>query len=356
MEKSTISKIFLLILAGMLVLLLVLFSAYRSAIVLALLIASAFYPLYSWVKGKLKTSESFTSLIMSIFIFLILAIPLGWFVGTLSNEALDFYSRTRDSVSLKKIQDSLTGDSLWAVRIRKIGELTGYEIDPAKIEELAASIGKNVGLFLAKQINSIASNLLSFLVHFFLMMLIIYYIFRDGGRLKDYISQLLPFPQKQQELVVSKFREMARAVIWGNGLSGMIQGIVGGFGFFFFGLGSPFLWGTVIGFMAFLPIIGASVIFIPATIILLAHGEGGTAVGFLIYNVVYSSLMEYFVKPRLIGKGMHMNPILVFLGILGGLKLYGILGIVYGPLIITIFLTLAEIYRIEYKETANQTS
>ena len=143
---------------------------------------------------------------------------------------------------------------------------------------------------------------------------------------------------------------MGRAVIIGNGLSGIIQGILGGFGFFLFGLGSPILWGTIIGFMAFLPIVGASVIFIPAGIILFIQGKTGLAVGYLAYNLCYSAIIEYIVKPRLIGKGMQMNPLLVFIGILGGLKLFGILGVIYGPLIMTTFLTLAEIYRLEYKE------
>jgi predicted PurR-regulated permease PerM len=74
-------------------------------------------------------------------------------------------------------------------------------------------------------------------------------------------------------------------------------------------------------------------------------------VGYLAYNLCYSSLVEYLIKPRLIGKGMHMSPILIFIGILGGMKLFGILGIIYGPLIMTIFFTLLEIYRLEYRET-----
>ncbi|MBW2609688.1 MAG: AI-2E family transporter [Deltaproteobacteria bacterium] len=351
MEKGFISKLFLVILLGFVILILWLFWTYISAIALALIISSAFYPLYSWLKKLLKGNEFSASIFMSIFILLVLVIPVGGFIGTLSNEAFDFYYRTRDSVSLQKIQQGLLGDSIWAQRIRKAGQFANIELTPQKIEQLATSIGKQVGFFLARQINSIASNLLSFLIHFFLMLLIIFYIFRDGRRLKNYIFELLPFPQKQQELVINKFREMGRAVIFGNGISGIIQGILGGFGFFIFGLGSPFLWGTVIGFMAFLPIIGASVVFIPAAIILLIQGKVGTGIGFLVYNIVYSAIMEYLIKPRLIGKGMRMNPLLVFIGILGGLKLFGILGIIYGPLIMTIFFTLAEIYRLEYKET-----
>jgi len=345
------SKLFLVVLLGFLILLFRLFWTYISAIVLGLLIASAFYPLYSWIKKFIKSSEGPASLIMTIIILLVLVIPVGGFVGTLSNEAYDFYTRTRSSVSMQKIQEGLQGDSLWAQRIRKLGQVVGIELNFETIHNLAASIGKNVGLFLSKQLSSIASNLMSFLVHFFLMLLVIYYILKDGICLKDYISELLPFPPQQQELVVNKFREVARAVILGNGLSGIIQGILGGIGFSFFSLGSPFLWGTVIGIMAFLPVIGASIVFLPATLILLVQGKGGLALGYLIYNVCYSSILEYVIKPRLIGKGMRMNPLLVFIAILGGLKLFGILGIVYGPLIITIFLTLAEIYKLEYKET-----
>jgi len=351
MEKSSISKIFLIVLLGAVILLFTLFWTYISAIILALLIASAFYPLYTWIRKVFREREQSASIFMSILILLVLIIPLGGFVGTLSNEAFNFYVRTKDSVSLQKITQGLQGDSVWAQRIRKVGKLANIDFNKETIENLAAAIGKNVGLFLSRQLSSFASNLLNFLIHFFLMMMIIYYIFRDGERLKNYISELLPFPMGQQELVVNKFREMGRAVIFGNALSGIIQGILGGFGFFIFGLGSPILWGTVIGFMAFLPVIGASVVFIPTTVILLIQGKNSLALGYLIYNVLYSSIMEYVIKPRLIGKGMQMNPILVFIGILGGLKLFGILGIIYGPLIVTIFLTLAEIYRLEYKNT-----
>ena len=320
-----------------------------SSIVLALLIASAFFPLHFKVIDLLGGREQAASLLMTLFILLVIIIPLGGFIGTLSNEALDFYGRTRNSVSLQKIQESLEGDSLWARRIRKAGEMANIQIKPESIQQLATSIGKNLGLLLSRQLSSMATNLLSFLIHFLLMMLTIYYIFKDGARLKNYILKILPFPERQQDLIVDKFREMGRAVIFGNGLSGIIQGILGGFGFFLFGLGSPFLWGTVIGVMAFLPIIGASIIFIPATAILLIQGKIGTGAGFFIYSVLYSSIMEYFIKPRLIGKGMRMNPLLVFIGILGGLKLFGILGIIYGPLIMTIFFTLLEIYRLEYR-------
>lgn len=350
MEKQHGSKFFLVSIILSFALLIRLFWTYISAIVLALLFVSVSYPLYLWSKKIFKGHETLASLFMTIFILLVLIIPVGWFVSTLSNEAFDFYNRTRSSVSLNQIQQTLESNSIWAKRIRKIGKMTGMEFTPETVEKFASSVGKNIGLFLYKQISSVASNLLNLLVHFFLMLLTIYYLLRDGVRLKNYITLLLPVPSEQLEKVKSKFQEMGKAIIVGNGLSGIIQGILGGFGFFIFGLQSSLLWGTVIGLMAFLPIIGASIIFVPAAVILMIQGKAGIGIGFLIYNLFYSSIIEYMIKPRLIGKGMQMNSLLVFIGIIGGMKLFGILGIVYGPLIITIFITLAEIYRLEYKE------
>lgn len=351
MEKKHGATLFLVFFILSLVLLLRLFWTFVSAIVLALLLASVFYPLYFRVKKVLRERELLASLSVTLFILIVLVIPVGWFIGTLSNEAYDFYQRSSDQVSLKQIQNIIENDPVWAKRFEKLGKMTGLTITPETVEELASSIGQKVGLFLYSQLKSMASNLLSFLIHFFLMMLTIFYLFQDGLRLKEYLVQLIPVPKEQLEKVVNKFREMGGAIIVGNGMSGIIQGIFGGFGFYFFGLGSPFLWGTVITFMAFLPIVGATAVFVPTAVIIMLTDSVGLGVGYLVYNVCYSSIVEYLVKPKLIGKGMQMNSLLVFVGILGGLKLFGILGIIYGPLIMTIFLTMAEIYRLEYKNS-----
>lgn len=351
MDRSKAPKLFYVILFIFLGLFSWLCWAFISPIVLGLVIASAFYPLYSWYKRLFKGNEIYKALTMTLFVFLILTIPISGFLGSLYSEALGLYSRTKDSVSIQKMQEILESDSIWIKRLNRVSELANIQIDPQGIQKAATSAGKDIGLFLTKQLSSFATNIMEFLLNFFFMMLIIYYLFKDGERLNNYLLSLLPFPKSQQELILDKFHEMGRAIIFGNGLSGIIQGILGGFAFYFFGLGSPFLWGTIIGFLAFLPIVGASVVYIPATIILLIQGKFGVATAYLIYNAIYSISIEYFIKPKLIGQGMKMNTIFVFIGILGGLKLWGILGIIYGPLIITIIFTLFEIYRLEYRPT-----
>jgi len=349
MDRQTGPRLFILLLLCSLCMLLLIFSTYLSAIILGMLIASVSYPLHQFLKKTLRNKSRIAAALMTFFILFILVIPVGWFVDTLSREAFDFYNRTKTAVSKMEIQQFIESDNPWAARLRKAVNSMGFQINHEMLNQVATFLGKDVGLFVYKQLSSVASNLVSFLVHFFLMMTTIYFLFRDGEKLQGYIIQLLPMPGPQVEKVAGKFHEMARAIIIGNGLSGIIQGIMGGLGFFLFGMPSPFLWGTVIAVTAFLPIIGAGIVFIPAGLILLIQGNTGIALGYLIYNIIYSAATEYLFKPRFIGKGMSMNPLLVFLGILGGMKLFGVIGIIYGPLIITVFLTMAEIYRLEYR-------
>jgi predicted PurR-regulated permease PerM len=342
------SQFFLALFICSFALLLYLMGTYLSAIVLAAVIASIFYPLYVRIKIFFKHNETAASIVMLFCVVTILFFPSAWFVGALSNEAYDFYMNTRDTMTIEHAQQFLESDSIWIDRIKRLTAFIGINTSADTLQSMVNELGKAVGLFLYKQLSSVASNLLNFILHFFIMLLAIFYLLRDGTKLKEYMIQLLPLPAMQIEKVIRKFHETGHAILLINGISGIIQGFFGGLGFSLFGLGAPLLWGTVISFMAFLPVIGASVVFVPATAVLLLQGKINVAIGFLAFNIFYSSIIEYFVKPRLIGAGMHMNSLMVFIGIIGGIKLFGIMGILYGPLIITVFITMAEMYRTEY--------
>ena len=175
----------------------------------------------------------------------------------------------------------------------------------------------------------------------------------DGGRLVSFIVDLSPLPNNQDQILLKKFKDMAGAILIGNGFGGLIQGVAGGAVFSFFGLPSPFLWGVIMGLLAFLPIIGIGIVFIPAAIYLFLKGRIGASIFFIVFYVVLSGGVEYFFKPKLVGQRVKMHTLLVFLAIIGGLKLFGILGIIYGPLVITAFLTLTDIYRSNYQTMVN---
>jgi predicted PurR-regulated permease PerM len=224
-------------------------------------------------------------------------------------------------------------------------ELTGEHFYNAISE-----IGKFIGLFLYKQTSAVASNALAFLVNFFLMLIITYFLLNDGHKLVSFITDLSPLPGDQDEKLIQKFKDIAHAVLIVNGFSGLIQGTLGGVVFALFGLKSPILWGVVMGLLAFLPILGIGAVFIPAAIYLYFKGRIVAGIFFIAFYIILSSIIEYFLKPRLVGNRVKMHTLLVFLSIIGGLKVFGILGTIYGPLIVTAFLTLNDIYQESYQK------
>ncbi|MBW1865981.1 MAG: AI-2E family transporter, partial [Deltaproteobacteria bacterium] len=156
-------------------------------------------------------------------------------------------------------------------------------------------------------------------------------------------------PDDQDRKLIAKFKDMSGASLIGNGICGLIQGVLGGILFYLFGLNSAFLWGVIMGLLAFLPIIGIGMVFLPAAAYLLLSGRIGAGIFFIVFYGLLSGGVEYLLKPKLVGKRVQMHTLLVFLSIVGGLKLFGILGIIYGPLVVTAFLTLSDIYHANYE-------
>ena len=319
-----------------------------SVIVLGAVITGIFAPLYTFIRNSGKLRPSIASLIVCCLIFIILFVPTLFFVGVLSSEAYDLYVAARNAVISERFQSLIEGsmvlEKINAVLIYFNIELTGKELYQG-ISEL----GKYVGLFLYNQARAIASNMLAFIVNFFLMLLVVYYLLIDGGRLITFIMDISPLPDDQEQKLVKKFKDMAGAILIGNGLCGLIQGVLGGAVFYMLGLKSPFLWGVIMGILAFLPIIGIGVVLVPTSIFLFLTGHPGAGIFLIVFYVLLSGGIEYFFKPRLVGHRVKMHTLLVFFSIIGGLKLFGILGIIYGPLVITAFLTLTEIYLASYQ-------
>lgn len=193
------------------------------------------------------------------------------------------------------------------------------------------------------------ANIVNFVVNFFFMLLIVFYLLIDNQRLVSFIVGLSPLPDDQDEKLIQKFKDMAVAILLGNGLGGLIQGTLGGIVFALFGFKSPFLWGVIMALLAFLPIVGVGAVFLPAALYLILQGRLAAGIFFIIFYILLSGSIEYLFKPKLVGKRVQMHTLLVFLSLIGGLKLFGILGIIYGPLVATAFLTLTDIYESSYQ-------
>jgi predicted PurR-regulated permease PerM len=163
-----------------------------------------------------------------------------------------------------------------------------------------------------------------------------------------------PLAEKQTEEIIGTLGAMTSAVIRGSLLVGLLYGIFTGLGFFIFGLPSAILWGGVTVIASFIPGIGVLLIVVPGIISLALGGNTIGAIGLIAWLVIMSSSIESFVRPRLIGRKAKIHPLLMLFAVLGGLSFFGPIGLLLGPLALSLLLTLLQIYPLFALENLNK--
>ncbi len=319
---------------------------FLSILVISFLLAGLFQPIYSSLTKRI--SERIASLLTCALIILLVFIPLMFFVAALSSEALDLYHLSKGTDVNLKVKQLLFESSLM-IRIQQLLEHDyGIILEPEKLAATLTEFSGKSGLFLFNQARTWAANIILIIFDFTLMVITIYFLLIDNDRLINFLLKISPMPDDQEKQIIQKFKEISDAVLINNAICGVIQGVLGGLAFALFGLGSPILWGGIMLILAFLPIFGIGLVLVPAGLILMLQGNIGQGFIMLIFYATLSFSVEYGLKPKLVGQKVKMHTLLVFLAILGGLQLFGFLGIIYGPLIITVFLTMSDIYISNY--------
>ncbi|MFA5719159.1 MAG: AI-2E family transporter [Desulfobulbaceae bacterium] len=310
-------------------------------LIFAFLLTGIFRPLYSWLCRWM--SPWMGSLLTCGLIVLIVFVPLTLCIGALSTETLNLYRDVKDVNLLYKLQQYIQNNTL-IQEAQQVLAGWGINFEPADLSRTLSRFAGTVGLFIYSQASVWAANIMSFVLQFMILILVVYFLLIDIERLLKFIMMLSPLPDDQNELLIKKFIEIAGAILVVNGVSGVIQGVIAGGYFYLLGLPSPVLWGSVMAVLAFLPIFGIGLVLIPTTFIFLVGGKLLLALSTLGFYMLLSYTVEYLFKPKLVGDRIQMHMLLVFLAILGGMALFGFLGIIYGPLIATAFLTLSSLY------------
>ncbi|WP_051327726.1 AI-2E family transporter [Desulfatirhabdium butyrativorans] len=320
---------------------------FLSVLVFSGIIASVFQPIYrklsGWMRPHLASAATCTVIFMAVFV------PLVFGVGALSQQALSLYQMGKNAIISDRVRTLLENSTLLE-RANHVLEPFHLQVTGEQVNQAASEAGKAVGLFLYQQAGTIAGNVMSFLFYFFFLLLIVFFFFVDGDRLIAYLMALSPLPTEQDSRLLTRFKDMAGAILIGNGLGGLIQGILAGVLFAVFDLKSSILWGFITMITSFVPIVGAGIVYIPTIVYLVLIDRVAVAITFAVFFIVSFGAVEYWLKPTLVGKRGNMHTLLVFLSLLGGVKLFGVLGIVYGPLVLTGFLTLTDIYLSHYQK------
>ena len=323
-----------------------------SSIILSYLLATIFDPIYLYLKKRM--SAQFSSLVTCALIVLLIFVPVILFVGALSKEAYALFQLTKGTDLAAKFNEFVEGSALLA-GFKDLLAGYGIKIEFAALGTELSKFGGMFALFVYNQASAWAANILNFIFNFFMMVIIIFFLLIDRSRLLSYILRLSPLPDEHERRLIAKFEEISKAILIGNGTCGLIQGVAGGLVFAFLGFSSPVIWGVVMGILAFLPIVGIALIMWPAIFYLLLQGSVAQGLALIGVYILLTLFVEYMLKTKLVGGTVKMHLLLVFLAIIGGLQVFGVMGIIYGPMIVTGFLTLADIYMTNYEECVRKT-
>ena len=317
-----------------------------NQIFLAFFLASILHPFYLRLSSRVR--PWLASGLICALIALGVFVPLFSLITAIAAEIPPVIQLAIRNDLLAVLQQQLQ-DSPLLSRVGAVLAEFGIHPDLGDLQGLISRSLSALGLFVYRQASALAADVMRFVFQSGILIMTLFVLLVEFRRLGAFLLALSPLPDEHNRLLVDRFSPIAGAILVGNTLSGLIQGVLGGTFFVAMGFISPVLWGVVMGVLAFLPILGVGLVLLPTALILLIKGQiWQTAVtgGFYLFLTVF---IEYGFKPKFVGSQAELPPLLVLLSILGGLSLFGIMGIVYGPLAVSAFLTLADMYFRDYQ-------
>jgi predicted PurR-regulated permease PerM len=348
-EQVAVRVGFLVALVAASVVALRILAPFFAVLLLSLATSCLLYRYYCRLVRSLYGRRRAAAILICCLLLMAVLVPILITVQVVSREALSFYEMTTVQLDQKKMLKVLEQRREELDRLNRYLGPVGVDLTPQDIYRTFASLGVELGAFFYRQGVDLAKGLVRLVLGFFFWMLILYYLMVDGELLKQWFLDTLPMAGAQQRLVINRFTDMAASLLVGNGFAGLVQGLAGGIVFALVGLPGPALWGVVMAILAFIPVIGMSLVFVPAAIVLMLTGATGRALAVLIPLSLVAGIVEYWLKPTLVGRRAQMHTLLVFLSLLGGLDAFGPVGLLVGPLLMTAFLTLIGIYRDHYR-------
>jgi len=321
-----------------------------TVIAVSAVLVVTFYPVYKRLEKWFKGRSSLASLVTCLLVIFVIILPIAVFVLMMASEGVTAYEAIRMKVEsgfFDKYLQWSQGGVFYDLK-RQIDPVISLE--SLDIKQGIVNAAQNVSAFLVSQTTNLIKSLSELLMGFVMLIFSMFFLFKDGDKLVDRIGYLSPLPAKYESQLFQKIKEMVNAIIVGGFFTAMIQGALCGIGLWIAGVPSPVFWGAVTVFLAFVPMIGTAIVWLPAGIILISSGDYQWGIFIIVWGASVVGLIDNFTKPLLIGKKTHTYPLLTFFVVLGGIFTMGFKGIIVGPLALMALMSLLHVYEIEYSK------
>ncbi len=319
------------------------FQPFLTAIIAAAILSILFRPVYlallRWFPGRVGTASFLTCLLVS----LIIVTPVLTVLSLAIAEANHLYhtiAEERSFVGVVKVGVQTFHETSFGQVVFKDSAFTTESV----MEDIQRFSQNALGL-----LQTAYQSITHFVFWVFVMFFTLFYFLIDGDRAFNRLMQLSPLKNEHERLLAEKFISISRATIKGTLVVGAIQGLLGGLAFWIVGVPSPAIWGLLMILFSIIPLVGSALVWLPAAIILLLMGQIWQGIFLLIVGFGVISLVDNILRPKLVGKDTQMHPLMIFFATLGGISLFGLPGFIIGPIVVSLFLALGEIYSIEFK-------
>lgn len=300
-----------------------------------------FLPVQEVLHRALKQRRSLCAALSTLIVFVLILLPLagvGWLVG---GEVLGLLEQGQAALERVDPRQVLL-DSL----PRGVGRHLRAEVAGAELEQALLSVlGR--GASMLTELVGVGTGLV---VDLFLMVVAMYYFFLDGRRLLGEVERLVPLEQRYLRAFMQEFHDVAHALVYGNTVTALVQGALGLVGLLLVGVPGAWVWGALMVLMALVPVGGTALVWGPLGVVLLLTGKAGQGVFLLVWGTLLVGSTDNLLRPRLYGARMALHPLLVFLSMFGGLAVFGVMGLLVGPLVASLFMAMVRIWRRDFLE------
>ncbi|THB63499.1 MAG: AI-2E family transporter [Desulfovibrio sp.] len=321
---------------------------FLTPIILAVVLAALFHPMHKRLTAKLGGRHTVSAILMVFVISFVIVIPILVITTAMIEQGAKLMVTIQEWIQAGNLEDVENLEAMTALKGWISSTFPTFDPEKLDIQNYLLDITTLFSnSFISSGLN-ILGNLAGVLTNFFIMMFLIFYLIRDGARMIEAIKRLSPLRSEQEDRIIDKIRIVSRSVFMGSLLTAVCQGIAGGIGLAIVGIPGLF-WGAMLGVASLIPVVGTALIWVPVVGYLLLIGHWQSAIFFALWSALLVGSIDNFLRPFLMkGKG-GLSPFYVFLGIIGGVQVYGLAGILFGPLIIGFAAVILFIYEEEFQ-------
>lgn len=338
-ENRTLLRLFYILLGAVVAGLIYVFRYYFWPFLFALIIYMALRPISEKLR-KMVRFGTLSSFLMLAGLSCVVFVPVLLLLLGIADQAMEFYRHIKDELVRAEVSD-------WLGRSEAAQWLYAqFNVNRGEILSKTLSVLEQASMSIFNNVTVVVGFSLNFAMNFVFMLLILFFLFKDGHRLDEPFYRILPFPDDVEQDVVKRLKEVVKMLLAGNLFIMTLQGLFLGIGFFIAGIPGALLWASVAAVLSLIPVVGTMIVWLPAAVILAIKGSYALSVFVGVWCLGWYLVLENLVKPAIFGKKLSFHPLIFFFLLLGSLKTFGLAGVILGPVLLTLFFSLWEIYKV----------